>query len=172
MLAIPAKGSDRRTVTCLDPRRGQSAPGQSRLTHLGRTARPRAPTHHRAERPARLRTDRPDMRRPATRQRTSPAGVRQRQERKSRSPHQPDRRRAQGLDPRARWPANGPTVPDPHRRGPNARRHRKASRQAPRNRPPPSPDTGPKSTVSIHTLRHPATMMLLNAGVDTRLPPA
>jgi len=79
---------------------------------------------------------------------------------------QPDRRRAQRLDPRTPRPTSRPAVPDTHPTAadPHAIERRLARHLTAAQRTCP---TLRSKRVSMHVLRHTAAMMLLNAGIDT-----
>ena len=154
VLAIPAKRSERRMVTFLHPAEVKALLASPRPIHLGRKARPRAATHDSPDRAARLRGDRSHLRRRPARDRCTPPGVRQGTQGTSRPTHPADRRRAQGLDARARRSPSRPTVPDPHRRAADPRRRRTAARKTPPDRTAPVPDAAIEASVDAHASSH------------------
>ena len=121
----------------------------------------------RPDRAARLRADRPDLRRHPARPRRSRQLHRQRTKAADHAADHDDGRRAAGLAARARRPANRPAVPDPHRQHAQPRRARAPADQTRRRRRQPDARRCHAKRVTMHVLRHTAAMRLLSAGVDT-----
>ena len=167
VLAIPPKRFDKRIVTFLTAAEVDAliaAPDQTRWE--GRRDRA-LHAAGRPDRPAGLRTHRPELRRRHPRRRRQRPLRRQGPQTTRRPPHRPRRGAAASLADRASRATRRPAVPAPAPAGGSAATpSRCASAPTPR---PPRNDARRcwASEIHPHVLRHSCAMSLLQAGVDT-----
>ena len=139
VLAIPAKRFDKQLVSFLTEAEIDALLAASDLHPVGRPPRPGAPARRRANRAARLRADRAQLRRRHPRRRRQRPLPRQGPQAPGRPAHHAHPGRAAGLDDRTRRATRPAAVPDPHRTAPQRRRRPTPGPPARCHRRPPMP---------------------------------